>query len=100
MVPPAPRATATPEPGLWRIEGYVVDEAGTPLENVCVVIGPHGCRPFSPHTDERGHYFLDVAASELTTAFDFYFEMPGRQTLWWRVVPRGPVEFNVVLKRT
>ena len=79
----------------------MVDESGNPLKNVCVVVGPHGCQKFSPHTDERGHYFLDVAATkEVTTAFDFYFEMPGRETVWWHVVPGGPIEFNVVLKPT
>jgi hypothetical protein len=98
---PVPSATPTPspQPGLWRIEGYVVDESGTPLRNVCVVVGPHGCQKYSPHTDEQGHYFLDVAASkEVTTAFDFYFEMPGRETVWWHFTPGGPIEFNVVLK--
>ena len=101
--PPSPRASATPtpspQPGLWRVEGYVVDESGTPLKNVCVVVGPHGCQKYSPHTDDQGHYFLDVAANkDVTTAFDFYFEMPGRQTVWWHFTPGGPIEFNVVLK--
>jgi hypothetical protein len=100
---PAPAATATPspQPGLWRVEGYVVDEAGNPLKGVCVVVGPHGCQRFSPHTDEQGHYFLDVAATrDVTTAFDFYFEMPGHETVWWHFVPAGPIEFNVVLKQS
>jgi hypothetical protein len=98
--PPQATPTATPQPGLWRVEGYVVDESGNPLKDVCVVVGPHGCQKFSPHTDDRGHYFLDVAATkEVTTAFDFYFEMPGRETVWWHFVPGGPIEFNVVLKR-
>jgi hypothetical protein len=101
--PPAPPASATPtappQPGLWRVEGYVVDESGNPLKNVCVVVGPHGCQRFSPHTDDRGHYFLDVAGSaDIRTAFDFYFEMPGHETVWWHFVPTGPIEFNVVLK--
>ena len=97
--PPAATPTATPQPGLWRVEGYVVDESGNPLANVCVVVGPHGCQKFSPHTDAHGHYFLDVAASkDVNTAFDFYFEMPGRETVWWHFVPGGPIEFNVVLK--
>jgi hypothetical protein len=78
-----------------------VDENGSPLSNVCVVVGPRGCQRFSPHTDERGHYFLDVAQAGIaSTTFDFYFEMPGRQTVWWRVTPAGPIEFNVVLKRS
>jgi hypothetical protein len=99
--PPPPSATPTPspQPGLWRVEGYVVDESGNPLKNVCVVVGPHGCQKYSPHTDDQGHYYLDVAASkDVTTAFDFYFEMPGRQTVWWHFTPGGPIEFNVELK--
>jgi len=97
--PPSATPTPSPQPGLWRVQGYVVDESGNPLRNVCVVVGPHGCQKYSPHTDDQGHYFLDVAASkEVTTAFDFYFEMPGRETVWWHFVPAGPIEFNVVLK--
>jgi hypothetical protein len=103
--PPSPPAQATPtpspQPGLWRIQGYVVDESGNPLKNVCVVVGPHGCQRFSPHTDEQGRYFLDIAAGiDIKTAFDFYFEMPGRETVWWHFVPGAPLEFNVVLKPT
>ena len=97
--PPAATPTPTPQPGLWRVQGYVVDESGSPLKNVCVVVGPHGCQKFSPHTDEQGHYFLDVAAStDVLTSFDFYFETPGHETVWWHFTPTGPIEFNVVLK--
>ena len=99
--PPSATPTASPQPGLWRVEGYVVDESGNPLKNVCVVVGPRGCQKYSPHTDDQGHYFLDVAASkDVPTAFDFYFETPGRETVWWHFVPGGPIEFNVVLKRS
>jgi hypothetical protein len=105
VTPPSPPAAATatpsPQPGLWRVEGYVIDESGNPLKNVCVVVGPRGCQKFSPHTDEQGHYFLDVAAAtEVKTSFDFYFETPGRETVWWHFTPTGPTEFNVVLKPT
>jgi hypothetical protein len=97
--PPSATPTPSPQPGLWRVEGYVVDESGNPLKNVCVVVGPHGCQKYSPHTDDQGHYYLDVAATkDVTTAFDFYFEMPGRHTVWWHFTPGGPIEFNVVLK--
>ena len=101
--PPAPRSSPTPEPGLWRLEGYIVDEAGKPIENVCVVIGPVPCAQYSPHTDERGHYFVDIAAAGSQTvllAYDFYFEIPGRQTVWLRMTPTGSSTFNAVLKRT
>ena len=101
--PPAPRSSPTPEPGLWRLEGYLVDEQGKPIENVCVVIGPVACAQYSPHTDERGHYFVDIAAAGTQTvllAYDFYFEIPGRQTVWLRMTPTGSSTFNAVLKRT
>lgn len=101
--PAAPRSSPTPEPGLWRLEGYVVDEAGKPIENVCVVIGPVACAQYSPKTDERGHYFVDIAAvgsATLVQDFDFYFEIPGRQTVWLRMTPQGSTTFNAVLKRS
>jgi hypothetical protein len=101
--PPAPRSSPTPEPGLWRLEGYIVDESGKPIENVCVVIGPVPCAQYSPHTDERGHYFVDIAAAGTQTvllAYDFYFEIPGRQTVWLRMTPQGSTTFNAALKRT
>ena len=101
--PPAPRSSPTPEPGLWRLEGYIVDEAGKPIENVCVVIGPVPCQPFTPKTDERGHYFVDIAAvgnQTILQDFDFFFEIPGRQTVWLRMTPMGSTTFNAVLKRS
>jgi hypothetical protein len=101
--PAAPRSSPTPEPGLWRLEGYIVDEAGKPIENVCVVIGPVSCAQYSPKTDERGHYFVDIAAvgsQTLLLAYDFYFEIPGRQTVWLRMTPQGSTTFNAVLKRS
>jgi hypothetical protein len=101
--PPAPRSSPTPEPGLWRLEGYIVDEQGKPIENVCVVIGPVPCSQYAPHTDERGHYFVDIAAAGTQTvllAYDFYFEIPGRQTVWLRMTPTGATTFNAILKRT
>jgi hypothetical protein len=100
--PSAPRSSPTPEPGLWRLEGYIVDESGKPIENVCVVIGPVPCAQYSPHTDERGHYFLDIAAVGSQTvplAYDFYFEMPSRETIWLRLTPTNSIVFNAVMKR-
>jgi len=103
IVTPSPKPAATPiptpDPATWRLEGTVVDEAGNPLEAVCVVVGPRGCQQYSPHTDENGHYYLDVAHGDVTTKFDFYFEMPGHQTVWWQVTPNGPTVFNVVLRK-
>lgn len=92
---PAPTPTPAPEAGLWRIDGYVVDDTGTPLAGVCVVIGPHGCQKWSPHTNDRGYWFIDIAEGHAT--FDFYFEMPGKKSVWWHTTPEGPTEFNVRL---
>jgi hypothetical protein len=100
---PAPRQTPVPETGLWRLEGYMVDEQGKPIENACVVIGPVGCKPFSPHTDERGYYFIDIAAvssAMVPLQYDFYFEIPGRETIWLRLTPSGFSTFNAVMRRT
>jgi hypothetical protein len=103
-VPAGPLPTATPEPGLWRLEGYVVDESGNPIENVCVVIGPVGCQTFTTKTDERGHWSLDIASGPVTpltqVTFDFYFEMPGRETVWLRMTPNSSTVFNLVLRKS
>jgi hypothetical protein len=99
---PAPRSSPTPEPGLWRLEGYMIDESGNPIENVCVVIGPIPCTQYSPKTDERGHYFVDIAAAGTNTvllAYDFYFEIPGRETIWLRLTPTASIIFNAVMKK-
>jgi hypothetical protein len=97
--PPMPTGAPTPsvEPGLWRIDGYVVDEAGAPLAAACIVIGPVGCQLWSPKTDDRGYWFIDVAQARST--FDIFFERPGHKSVWWRVIPEGPIEFNVVLPK-
>ena len=93
----AANASATPsvEPGLWRIEGYVVNQSGKPVKDVCVWVGPNGCKQFSPHTDARGHWQLDVAVGRAT--FDFTFEMPGFKTAKWSITPTGPTTYNLVL---
>ena len=98
--PPPPRtATPTPDPAVWRFEGRVVDETGAALTDVCVVIGPHGCQRFSPHTDDRGVYFFDVPQNP-SVVYDLYFEKDGFVTVWSRVQPSAPTVFNVVLHRT
>jgi hypothetical protein len=97
--PPPPRANATPsptpDPEVWRIEGYVVDQAGKPLDGVCIVLGPTSCQVWSPKTDDRGYYFIDIAKGN--SVFDIFFEMPGHKTVWWKAIPQGPTQFNVIL---
>ena len=95
-------AVPSPAPaqiGAGALAGTVVDDAGAPLEAVCIVVGPRGCQPYSPRTDENGHWYVDVAHSNITTQFDFYFEMPGYKTVWWNMAPNGPAVFNVVLRK-
>ena len=98
--PPPPRtATPTPDPAVWRFEGRVVDDSGAALTDVCVVIGPRGCQRFSPHTDDRGVYFIDVPQNP-TVVYDLYFERDGYLTVWYRAQPGAPTVFNVILHRT
>ena len=87
----------TPDPEIWRFEGVVTDDEGTPLAGVCVAIGPKGCLEHSPRTDDRGVYFVDIAKGE--SIFDFFYEKPGYEGAWTRVRPTGPTVFNVTLKR-
>ena len=91
----SPTPTATVEAGLWRIEGFVVNQSGKPVKDVCVWVGPNGCRQVSPHTDDRGHWQLDVAVGRAT--FDFTFEIKGYKTAKWSITPTGPLTYNLVL---
>ena len=91
----SPTPTATVEAGLWRIEGFVVNQSGKPVKDVCVWVGPNGCRQVSPHTDDRGHWQLDVAVGRAT--FDFTFEIKGYKTAKWSITPTGPMTYNLVL---
>ena len=91
----SPSGTPSPEPALWRVDGYIVNQSGKPLKDVCIVIGPNGCQQFSPHTDARGYWFIDVAVGR--AAFDFSFELPGYKPAIRHIVPTGPIQYNVVL---
>jgi hypothetical protein len=98
----APRATPTPYPpptveGLWRIEGTVIDETSTPIEGVCLAIGPVGCQPVSPHSDKDGKFYFDLPVASVD--YDFHFTKPGYQQLDVRIHPTGPSTFNYVLRR-
>ena len=59
---------------------------------------------FTTKTDERGHWFLDIASGPITPQtqvnFDFFFEIPGRQTVWLRMTPTSSTVFNLVLRKT
>lgn len=96
--PPADTPTPTPDPNVWRFEGRIVDAQGRAIEGVCVVIGPSGCRPFSPHTDPRGVYSFEVPKNP-TVIYDLTFEKEGYVTVSHRAQPAGPTIFNVILAK-
>jgi hypothetical protein len=77
----------------------VVDADGNGLAGVCVVIGPRGCQQFSPHTDQRGIYFIDMPQVP-TVVYDLYFVKDGFTMVWYRAQPTAPTIFNVVLQRS
>jgi hypothetical protein len=96
----ATQPPATPTPGIgpgadYRMEGVVVDASGAPLVNVCIVIGPNGCRDHSPHTDARGVYFIDFPAGEVE--YDLHFIKDGYTEFDQRVKPTRNTVLNVVL---
>lgn len=96
--PPQTSATPTPDPLVWRFEGAVVDAEGKPLQNVCVIIGPHGCQRGSIRTDGSGRYYIDMPQNP-TVVYDFFFAIDGHEVVWHRAQPSGPTVFNVILRR-
>ena len=95
---PAATPTPTPDPAVWRFEGRVVDADGEGLAGVCVVIGPNGCQKFSPHTDERGLYFIDLPQNP-SVVYELRFELAGFTGVYYQARPTAPTVFNVVLAR-
>lgn len=91
--------TPTPDPAVWRIEGVIIDDATQlPIPDVCVVLGPAGCRAGSPRTDSRGVFSFD--APQIPTIFyDFFFVKDGYWTVWFRIKPEGPSVYNLALTR-
>jgi hypothetical protein len=98
--PPAPTPTPYPPPlveGLWRMEGTVIDETNKPIADVCLAIGPLGCRATSPKSDSAGRFFFDLPPANVD--YDFHFTKAGYQPLDVRIHPTGPSTFNYVLKK-
>src|SRR5207237_6218642 len=86
FTPPSPRASATPtaspQPGLWRVEGYVVDESGNPQKTFGVAAVRQAGRKTGPHTAAQGHTCLAVPGTRgARTAFDFYSACHGPRTV-------------------
>ena len=97
---PATQRPATATPGLgpgaaYRIEGIVVDSLGTPISDVCIAIGPNGCQPHSPRTDERGVYYVDFPPAQV--AYDLHFTKDGYKEYATRVQPTANQVLNLVL---
>jgi len=98
-IPPTQRP-ATPTPGLgpgtsYRLEGVVVDELGAPLPDVCIAIGPNGCRDHSPRTDARGVYFIDFPPAEVS--YDLHFTKDGYREIVKRLQFTRNQVLNLVL---
>lgn len=89
--------TPTARPGFVRLEGLVVDELGGPLADVCVAIGPNGCRATSPRTDARGVYFFDFAPADVE--YDLHYTKDGYREVVRRQKITAPTVLNVVLAR-
>lgn len=94
--PPPAKPTPTPDPELWRWEGVVVDDAGKPLQGVCVAVGPHGCQAQSPRTDARGTWHVDFPQAPVQ--YDLHFTKEGYKTFDVRVTPTSAWTLNVMLK--
>ena len=94
--PPPATPTPTPDPAVWRYEGVVVDAQGSPIPDVCVIIGPVGCKQYSPHTDDRGVYYFDVPQNA-TVVYDLTFIKEGYTPVFHRAQPSEPTVFNVIL---
>ncbi len=98
--PTVPPATPTPTLGpgtAYRIEGVVVDEVGIPVPDVCIAIGPNGCREHSPRTDDRGVYFIDFPKAEVD--YELHFAKDGYQEVLKRLKPTQNQVLNLVLPR-
>ena len=98
-IPPTePPATPTPGRGpgtAYRIEGVVVDEVGLPVPDVCIAIGPNGCREHSPRTDARGIYFIDFPPADVE--YDLHFTKDGYKEIVKRLKPTTDQVLNLVL---
>lgn len=100
IAPTQPPATPTPTLGpgtAYRIEGVIVDEAGVPLPNVCIAIGPNGCQSHSPRTDVRGVYFIDFPQAAVD--YDLHFTKEGYPEIVQRLRPTNNQVLNLVLAR-
>ena len=98
-IPPTPKP-ATPTPGLnpgttYRLEGIVVDQIGAPIPDVCIAIGPNGCQPHSPRTDDRGVYFIDFPQAQVS--YDLHFTKDGYKEFATRLQPTQNQVLNIVL---
>lgn len=91
--------TPTPDPAVWRIEGVIIDDVTyLPIPDVCVSLGPAGCRPGSPRTDARGVFAFD-APQVPTVFYDFFFVKDAYWTVWFRIKPEGPSVYNLALTK-
>lgn len=99
LAPTLPPATPTPikPSGYFRIEGVIVDDLGLPIKGACVEIGPNGCREHSPHTDDRGVYYMDFPKADVD--YDLHFTAEGYKEQVKRIKPTADLVLNIMLGR-
>ena len=90
-------ATPTPNAQSWRLDGVVVDEAGKPVEGVCVGLGPAICTDVNPRTDAKGRWFIDLP--KVAVDYDFHFTKPGYKQFDMHVRAVTPQTFQITLTR-
>ena len=75
-------ALLPPIPAGWdRFLFRVVDPAGNPVANVCVIYGTADCGPARAHTNTSGLWWIDFPRSDaLSKTWDFGFAMTGYET--------------------
>jgi hypothetical protein len=77
------------------VEGHVTDASLKPIADVCVAIGPNGCRRLSPRTDGEGNWSFDFPQVEV--AYDLHFKKDGYRQIDVRIDLTGPRRVDTVM---
>ena len=101
-----PRPTPTPVPtptvdlvNFYNVHGQVFDaDSGTPIADVCVVIGPLGCEANMAHTDSSGQFFVQLPR-QVVVAYDFHFVKAGYQQVDYHLVVNDDLNVPVHMSK-
>jgi hypothetical protein len=94
---PTPTMIPSPPPGVWRIDGVVLDEQGKPVKDVCVGIGPGICTNVNPRTDADGYWSIELPKASVD--YDFHFTKAGYKQLDMHIKPVTSQTFTLRLTR-